>query len=301
MSTNNGHDKEDLPGRMPGGLSAFMLSHLIIPKQGEPSQDSVKNDAAMKALTNAIGDPAETSYEVSYESRTSDAESEIAAVIKTMKETGSAHEEIKEVVAILANKHPPSYDNRTSLVRESDAELKARRKKEYDRKYQRERYQRLARDPESKILVRDENRDISIVSKVETLKGSKEEDKKESKRDSGIRARASYPDDFEKFWREYPRTPAMGKAETFAAWKKLPSEERNLAAAAVPKFKAWLKTQKPDYPVVHAVRFLSKKRFDGFQTEPQSKLGRLDIPPWEREGLTEAEYWEKERLRNAQS
>jgi hypothetical protein len=98
-----------------------------------------------------------------------------------------------------------------------------------------------------------------------------------------------YPADFEAFWKSYPKTPAMGKAETYGVWKKIPAEERQLATAAVPKFVAWLKTQKPDYPVIHACRFLSKKRFDGFQTKPALPV---NAPPWERQGITE-DQWRK--------
>ena len=51
------------------------------------------------------------------------------------------------------------------------------------------------------------------------------------------------------------------------AWEKLSSEDRNLATVAVPKFATWLKT-KPDHPAVHACRFLSQRRFEGFGPGP---------------------------------
>jgi len=253
---------------LPPSLEAFMLQHLNMHGEPEPIQL-----------------PEATSRTISYESRTSETNSEISAVVKTMLAAGCAHAEIKEVVAILANKTTFSYDNRTSLVRETDAELKLRRKQAYDRDYQKLRYETRAQRTESKNLVRDKNVGVSIRDSKDTI------EKKETKkvRGSGIRARGEYPADFEKFWKSYPRTPVMGKAETFAVWKKIPAEERELAAAAVPKFVAWLKTQKPDYPVIHACRFLSKKRFDGFQVAPALPA---NAPPWERQGITE-EQWRK--------
>jgi len=244
--SKNGHNGDGLPG----SLAAFMLSHLKMPE----AQDYPRPPCPPEPVKL----PEETTRTTSYETRTIESNSEIPAVIKAMKETGCAHGEIKEVVAILANKHQPSYDNRTSLVRESDAELKLRRKKEYDKAYQKRRYEARARDPELKILVRDKNSEVSIK---EVVIDTEEVDKKKK-----VRASIVYSKEFDSFWLSYPRTPSMGKFEAWKVWQKLPAEERALAAGAVPKFVAWLKTQKADYPVVHACRFLSKKRFDGFQT-----------------------------------
>jgi hypothetical protein len=146
--------------------------------------------------------------------------------------------------------------------------------------------------------VSDDSKNSEVSLKEVVIES--EERKKEKK----VRASVVYSKAFDSFWLSYPRTPSMGKFEAWKVWQKLPAEERALAAAAVPKFVAWLKTQKADYPVVHACRFLSKKRFDGFAavTEPsKSKAQNFNLPPWEREDMTEDAYWERERARNAQS
>lgn len=74
-----------------------------------------------------------------------------------------------------------------------------------------------------------------------------------------------YSEEFEGFWRPYPKTPVMSKAEAWKAWGKLPPEDRKAAIAAVPRFIEFLRS-KPDHPAVHACRFLSQRRFDGFGT-----------------------------------
>ena len=93
------------------------------------------------------------------------------------------------------------------------------------------------------------------------------EAKKASSGSRPKKVRATYPDDFEKFWKNYPKTPVMSKSEALKEWNKLSDDEKQAAIAAVPKFSAWLKSQK-DHPAVHACRFLSQRRFEGFD-EPE--------------------------------
>lgn len=88
------------------------------------------------------------------------------------------------------------------------------------------------------------------------------------------RVRATYPDDFEGFWKSYPRTPVMSKTEAWKAWQKLGEMDRSAAIEAVPRFVEWLKTQK-DHPAVHVCRFLSQRRFDGFSATTQSSADEL--------------------------
>jgi hypothetical protein len=76
-----------------------------------------------------------------------------------------------------------------------------------------------------------------------------------------------YPQDFEGFWSEYPRSPNMSKKEAFDAWRKLSDEDKAAAAAAIPGYKAFL-AKKPDLETIHACRFISKRRFDGFVSTP---------------------------------
>jgi uncharacterized protein YdaU (DUF1376 family) len=71
--------------------------------------------------------------------------------------------------------------------------------------------------------------------------------------------------EFEEFWVSYPKTPNMSKKEAWDVWKRLTPEDRALAIRAVPRYRAWLKGKADKAPeTVHACRFLSKRRFDGF-------------------------------------
>ncbi len=78
-----------------------------------------------------------------------------------------------------------------------------------------------------------------------------------------VRGRHSYSDEFEAFWRDYPTDPNMSKLDAWKVWIKLSDDDRRLAMAAVPKFIDYCRKH-PDYRVVYADRFLSKRRFDGY-------------------------------------
>jgi hypothetical protein len=96
--------------------------------------------------------------------------------------------------------------------------------------------------------------------------GSKEPSESRPKR-KGV----SYTPEFENFWKGYPSHENQSKSETFDAWRKLPSEEQTLALASLPQFSAYCRN-KPDYPVVHAVRYLSKRRFEGHAVQTAQPL-----------------------------
>ena len=91
--------------------------------------------------------------------------------------------------------------------------------------------------------------------------------------------RQKYPAEFEtEFWEPYPRTPIMAKKDAFAQWKRLPDDDRKHCIAALEPYKRYL-AEHPTCDPVHACRFISQRRFDGFMTE-ESRSG----PP---SGLTE--------------
>jgi hypothetical protein len=93
---------------------------------------------------------------------------------------------------------------------------------------------------------------------------SESDSKTDSETESATRASARYSRDFEeRFWKPYPRTPVMSKAEAWRAWQKADAAERAALVAAVPRYAAWLKG-KPDHPAVHACRFITQRRFEGF-------------------------------------
>lgn len=84
--------------------------------------------------------------------------------------------------------------------------------------------------------------------------------------------RASYPDAFETFWREYPTDSLMSKKNAFEKWKRLTEDDREAARAAIPAFRRHCQSN-PDYRPLHAERFISQRRFDGFNGENGSANG----------------------------
>ena len=77
------------------------------------------------------------------------------------------------------------------------------------------------------------------------------------------RTKQSYSEEFEGFWQAYPRTPTMSKSEAWKSWMKLSIEQRAHARQAIEPYRQFLRT-KPNLETVHACRFLSQERFDGF-------------------------------------
>jgi hypothetical protein len=78
-----------------------------------------------------------------------------------------------------------------------------------------------------------------------------------------------YPEAFELFWRDYPTDALMSKKRAFVQWKRLGETDRVAARAAIPGFRDYCR-KNPTYRPVHAERFLSQRRFDGFTGgEPQ--------------------------------
>ncbi|WP_313526367.1 YdaU family protein [Shinella sp.] len=115
---------------------------------------------------------------------------------------------------------------------------------------------------------------------------SKEEDKSSSVLSetgsddgAGKRVRTSYPEAFETFWAAYPKTPNMAKKEAFDAWKRLTDEEREQCIRAIPGYVAYLKT-KPDLETIHACRFISKRRFEGYAPATGEPLAAVDDEKW---------------------
>jgi len=76
-------------------------------------------------------------------------------------------------------------------------------------------------------------------------------------------ARAAYPESFEQFWKAYPKDPNMSKPKAAGVWAKLNDADKTAALVSVPAFRAYCAKDKT-YRPVHAVRYLSERRFDGF-------------------------------------
>jgi hypothetical protein len=113
----------------------------------------------------------------------------------------------------------------------------------------------------------------------------------EKKEDRPKRVRTVCSPEFEEFWKAYPRTPNMAKAEAWKAWGRLSSDDQIAATAAVPKYRAWLK---PDHPIVHACRFLSQRRFDGFnEPDPAENVIPFDTNKfYAKFGSPELDAWD---------
>jgi uncharacterized protein YdaU (DUF1376 family) len=79
-------------------------------------------------------------------------------------------------------------------------------------------------------------------------------------------SRFAYPDDFEGFWKGYPTDSNMSKAEAFKAWQKLDESEKATCVATLSDYRLYCRS-KPDYRVLHAVRYITQKRFDGFKEQ----------------------------------
>jgi len=78
-----------------------------------------------------------------------------------------------------------------------------------------------------------------------------------------------YPQDFENFWKSYPVDPLMSKIKAYEVWRRMSAADRAAAQAAIPAFRDHVRKQ-INYRVVHAQRYLSERRFDGFAARPAS-------------------------------
>lgn len=75
------------------------------------------------------------------------------------------------------------------------------------------------------------------------------------------RTKLAYSEAFEKFWGMYPKTPTMAKKEAWDVWRKMGEEDRGDATKSMPAYVRYCR-QNPDYPPIHACRFLSKRRWE---------------------------------------
>jgi hypothetical protein len=81
----------------------------------------------------------------------------------------------------------------------------------------------------------------------------------------------AYPPAFEEFWRAYPTDALMSKMKTFEKWRRLDAGDRAAALSAMPAFRAYC-VKDLTYRPLHAERFLSQRRFDGFLEKPAAPV-----------------------------
>jgi len=84
----------------------------------------------------------------------------------------------------------------------------------------------------------------------------------------------SYPEDFEAFWKSYPTDPLMSKKKAFEIWRRMSAGDRAAAQSAIPAFREYVKRQ-VNYRVVHAQRYLSERRYEGFASKAAPDDGAI--------------------------
>lgn len=89
---------------------------------------------------------------------------------------------------------------------------------------------------------------------------------------SSGKARRSYPEAFEQFWRQYPDTRNNSKLRAFNEWRKLDATDRELALKACAGYARYCLENK-EYRCLHAERFISHRRFEGYAVASQSPGG----------------------------
>jgi uncharacterized protein YdaU (DUF1376 family) len=120
-----------------------------------------------------------------------------------------------------------------------------------------------------------------LVEETIVTEGSKEPS---STRPKPAKRRVSYSPKFLEFWSAYPTDSLMSKADAGKAFERLSEEDQNAAIQAIPAFKSYC-AQHTDYRPVHAVRFLTQGRFEGFNKTAVQVNSRAFVakgsPEWE--------------------
>lgn len=88
------------------------------------------------------------------------------------------------------------------------------------------------------------------------------------------RVRTQGGEKFEEFWKAYPTDPLMAKKPAREAFERLSTEDQDRCLSAVPGFRAHC-AKDPTYRPLHAVRFITQRRFEGFATV---SVGASDAP-----------------------
>jgi len=104
---------------------------------------------------------------------------------------------------------------------------------------------------------------------LKSYSSSEKEDKKDSIVRNVTRRRNSYAPEFETFWSAFPTDPGMSKSVAWQSWGKLSLEDQQAATACIPAFKAWAAEQGESYRMLHACRYLSQRRFEGFKEKAE--------------------------------
>ena len=144
-------------------------------------------------------------------------------------------------------------------------------------------------EPYSNNLTSDTNVSSVSVGSDEPTRAFEGMDKVPSSKPK--RAKPAYSEAFEKFWGMYPKTPTMAKKEAWDVWRKMGDDDREDASKSMPAYVRYCR-QNPDYPPIHACRFLSKRRWEPLlEAQPAVQIERKEEDDAEfRRKL--AEQWE---------
>jgi hypothetical protein len=97
------------------------------------------------------------------------------------------------------------------------------------------------------------------------------------------RRKVSYSEAFERFWKSYPTDSLMSKKDAFAAFEKLDPEQQDEVITSVAAFRAYCSSH-TDYRPVHAVRYITQGRYEGFITSANQIKSKifvaLNSPAW---------------------
>lgn len=102
------------------------------------------------------------------------------------------------------------------------------------------------------------------------------------------RSRTPYSDRFEAFWSEYPTDALMSKKKAAEAFARLDDDEQQQIIASLPAFRSYCQAH-PDYRPVHAVRYITQGRHDGFLKVAQASASRV----WVAEGSPQWAAWQQ--------
>lgn len=110
---------------------------------------------------------------------------------------------------------------------------------------------------------------IPLAGASTLLADARPEKEAETETEAETDTLSAVPADFARFWTDYPREKNMSKKRALMAWRRLSPEKRVQAQAAIPGYRSYIEKNKSWYHTVHAERFLSQERFDGFAAERQ--------------------------------
>lgn len=203
-----------------------------------------------------------------------------ATTIALLIDAGVTGDMLKRIAASIENDVTLSRNSVTPDVTQSVTPAAVRMRRMRERKLN----QNNVLDAEKAASVAEPERNSVTPESVTSYNNNStsleaDEEKKERIVRSVTRKRNSYTPLFETFWSQYPTDAGMSKAEAFKVFDKLSPEDQQAAIAAIPAFRQWVAKQGDNYRTVHAVRYLSQRRFEGFAAEQIAKVpGQTRVP-----------------------